>query len=174
MKYAEEFKSQWESLTNFIVSKMLMSNEQYGKVDVNELNNILKNEKLRWNLSGQYNQIWLSNLQSENADIGKAFVEELSRFQFTPEETPENKNAWFWQLGPTVGGVLVGYGVPTILNAPKLLVATATVVLGAAGLGTGRSISKQKHHETVDLVIEKYKQQLSAEGAKLEGIVSQI
>lgn len=172
MTFSEEFSTQWESLKNFLVSRMIESNDKTGKIDYEEINRLLENEKKRWSVAGQYNKIWLDNLRAAAPDVADELVAELSAFRIAPVETQKlTPKSYALAAGPAVGGAAIGFIVTKLLESAAIVNIIGTVGLGVVGVGMGANLMKQKQHDAVDVTRDAYNKQLEAEGDKLLQIV---
>lgn len=171
MTFSEEFSTQWESLKNFLVSRMIESNDKTGKIDHEEINRLLENEKKRWSVAGQYNKIWLDNLRVTAPDVADELMAELSAFCIAPVETKNTPKSYALAAGPAVGGAAIGFFVTKLLASAAIVNIIGTVGLGVVGVGMGVNLMKQKQHDAVDVTRDAYKKQLEAEGDKLLQIV---
>lgn len=174
MRYAEEFTTQWESVKNYIISRMIESLDEIGSINIEEINRLLSSEKRRWTVPGQYNKIWLDNLREKSPEAADAFIAELSGFELVkvrleqPNHAPKSAAI---AVGTTAGGAVVGLIVTKLFEATALVSTIGTVSLGAIGLGVGASILKRKRYEAVVNERRAYSEQLNAEGEKLLNIV---
>lgn len=173
MKYSEAFMDQWDSLTNYLVSKMLTSTDQTNAINIQDLERALSNEIRKWSIPGHYNQIWLENLRAEDDRVAQSFFSELSNFKLHAVNPSEIATPWIWKGGFTAGGAAIGFALTKLLSASAALVSIATVGLGIVGIAAGSGVVKQKGHDAAAAVGDEYKRQLQAEGEKLLTIVKQ-
>lgn len=171
MSFSEEFRNQWDSLTNYLVSKMLTANDQGSPVAFSDLERILSNEKKKWAIPGQYNKIWFDNLTTTDSSVADAFNKELTAFTLKAVSTEGKSLSWLCTAGTAVGGAAIGFGITKLLAATPFLMTAATAGLGLFGVVVGSNISKNKKHDAADKICNEYKLQLQAEGEKLAEIV---
>lgn len=172
MTFSEEFSTQWESLKNFLISRMIESNDKIGKIDHEEISRLLENEKKRWDVPGQYNKIWLDNLRTKAPGVADELMAELSSFRIAPVETQKlSPKSYALAAGPAVGGAVIGYIVTKLLESAVIVNVLGTVGLGIVGVGMGANLMRQKQHDAVDVTRDAYTTQLEAEGDKLLQIV---
>lgn len=170
MTFEEGFKQQWESLTNYLLSEMLKSSKNGGKVDLDAIEQQLATEKKRWKLPGQYQYAWLEKLRNEHPKIAREFEDALSVVKME-QVRPGDKPVSALVAGPAIGGAVVGFGLTKLLNVAVLMTAVGTIGLGLIGAGVGVRLLKQKEAASAEKERNAYQNQLAEAGKTLLDIV---
>ena len=169
MSFSEEFKTQWQSLTDYIVSDMVKNSASRGSVDYDSICNIYKNEALRWSMQGQYNAEWYNSLHEADQEVAEKFLAKLNSFKFT-RVTSKKASPGINLIGAGAGAA-AGVGISWLIKFSVLpLVA---VGIGAAVIGgiAGTKLSDSKNEKAVNTEITEYSRQLNEWGAALTDIV---
>ena len=170
MTLSEEFSQQWKSLSNYLLSEMMSGSQQSETIRLDRIEQLLATEKKKWSLPGQYQNAWLEKFRRTDSAAAAAFEQALADVKLE-QVRPADRPSSALMVGPAVGGVVLGFGVPQLLQASTLITAAGTVGLGALGAVLGMGIVKQKRYDALSRDCDAYKDQLEAAGRKLADIV---
>ena len=185
MSYADEFKSQWDSLVRKLDSDLILAYKRDGMVNFESISKLLENEKARWMFNGEYNCAWLDKLRGAKPDVANRFLSVLHGVHFTQPPAVSGGNP-LAVLGSTVVGAALGFALMrlvlhqgTLLTSlgtfrSTVLTLLGTVVLGVLGGSLGYSILYRKKQEAAQQSVRSaYLQQLKQAGESLTKIVEE-
>lgn len=172
MSFSEDFKEQWKSFTNYIVSDIIKNIMNNGAIDLQEIESIYRNEILRWSVDGQYNACWLSDIRKVNGSVAENFQRELENFQFQKAEVGNRNSSGTLGIISAGVGAVVGIGTAALLFHGNILPTIAAGIgAGIVGGVVGSKTADGQKEKISKLEMEEYKKQLSALGEKLTAIV---
>ena len=171
MSFTEEFRIQWNSFSDYMVSDMVKTSMNGQEIDPASVSRLYSNEILRWSLQGQYNAQWLNTLRAADAPAADAFLKTLEQFRFDEVEAPKSGVALM--VGLACAGGAIGLGIGLLSKFMWFVSAAACVAGAVAGWIVGSKISAGKKEKEADAVIESYKIQLAELGDRLSDIIRQ-
>lgn len=170
MSFADEFDTQWNSVTAFLESEMITRTQKRAGIDPLDLERKLENEKKRWSVPGQFNYAWLELLRKKNPAVADEFEKALenTRFEQVNAETSVSAVSVFL---PVAGGVVIGLAACYIIDPGNILTGIAAIAGGAIGGIIGNGLNQNKKSQADSEMQEQYVKQLKEMQRILRAIV---
>ncbi len=183
MAFANEFDTQWNSVTAYLESEMIKQSDSKNGINLQDIEQKFENEKKRWSVPGQFNCAWHELLKKKNPTVAEAFLTALERAHFKQVQVEQPTSSA--TIISTIGCAAIGYCISALMNQGILFASLAaklannsvifsglvTIVGGAIGGVVGNSFTQKKKTQINADLREQYVKQLREIQSTLRAIV---
>lgn len=171
MSYENDFRLQWQNVRNTLHSEMNREIKMNNFIDIDRINKIYAEQKMKWSSLVMQEGLWLNNLK--NKELAERLKGELNQFHFKQHKQHVNNTSSTGILAGILGGLVIFVIFNKVLVISTKVSAITAIIVLALGIALDLFSSKNKSISMSDAEKNAYLEQLDTEGNKLAEICAQ-